>query len=1147
MLFLFAAAALSVFVFICAPSARAQTQGYTVTNSDALMQALNDPQCTSITLDAANVYTISQPVKSERTLTVNGGGAVVDFAAGADISVSTNSSLTLSNITLNSTSGHCISLSGSLVFGEKVFFGGDTGVLMRSGSQITSNGAAVSASEKLGALIRINAGGGVVVLNQVRLVQSTGECTLIALEPAAGKVMLRGTVDLLAANGAAIRCDSNDAGPDISVEDGSTVSIAASKIMINQSAAVPGAAVYVPTCTFSTGSGSRLGVTGSYAGIHAKNITVGKDSIVTAQCDTKPASASFSCASLTASEKLSCLSGARLTIGSSGSNYGSGLFAATIEIDSGVSIMYRSINDNSAAVTSSGSVSMGANSSLATNGGGYGIHCKSLITHEKNTLDINDAAVDGISASSTVTLGTSSTVDISAARSAIYSKDALTINSGAEVTLSSAGNGPALWLDGSSASLIASGCTINAVCSSSDKATIKSAVYCGAGITLDSGTRLTAVNNGDIALICAGGALTVTGGSTLNCSGNLGILCSHGSLLLSGKSTLQAEGLIDSAVRVESGSFSISDGSVCDIQGARFGLEVTSGDIYLDGAASFDIRSTADRALYIHNGRLSVVSIERISAWKRHEEKKNSQLWWREASEHKVSWEAPGKDKSNWLVADHTAINPNFTQQFINGTAQSTDFAWYDTEWAPADYSRIGQYCSMPVARSNSFNIPAGKSFSWMLFGQTYDQQLKFKLKSSEGDGTFELLEDGSFTYTAFDYTRGIQSFEFTVENGDGVVSLPATINVLVTASKPPIASSTTFPISSYDAYIDQVGVVDYDGTIAAVKVEQQPTHGTLVINSDGKFSYQPEDDFVGIDSFTYYAIDNMGDQSNVAHISFPVFVTEEMVVCNTSIISESNLGGSVRLSALLGKETVSPAPEFVITSKPVYGTIEFDPIEQDIISYIPYKDFSGTDSFSFAAVNPDGTLTAEGFVTISAVPSQRPTAAPGSFYCTKNASCEGRLSGYDIDGQIGFFNLAEQPQHGTVELDGVTGEFVYHASFGFIGTDHFTYTVTDSDGLVSDPVQVEITVSSLIDNLRQTGRLGAAAVLLCTMLAGIAAITALIIVTVSKRRREEMQEIEKSRLFEFGGSEQDTGFDYYDQYSSYNGYSSYSDNDYDR
>lgn len=1135
-LFFAAATALSVCLLCSAPKVQAESAAVTVTGSDALMAALSDAQCSEIVLSPSTVYYVDQPVSIDRQLTLTGGGSVIEFSEGAAMGVGVSGSLRLNDVTVTSTKDHSIRVSGMITLGDKVIFDGDRGIYLASGSTLTSSGASVAASDKLASLITAAPSGGVILIQDARLNQAQGDAAILEITGGTGKISFKGSVELMAANGTAVYCAAASDGPDVTLEDGSTLSVTASRSTIDQNSNIPGAAMYIRSCAFTMGTGSKLGVTGSYCGVAAKTVTIGKDCVITAQCDNKSTD-SFSCAALSATGKLTCATGTRITVGSSGSNSGSGLYGGQIELDSNVSVICRSINSNSAAIASGGAVEMKANSSLSSNGGGYGIRCGSLTASEKITVDINGAAIDGIYSSGAVNFGTSATVDIAAGRCAVYSKGAVIMSADSRISLSSAGDGAALWLDSQVDNLLVNGCQLTVSNSSSAKAEKKAAVYCSGGVTVDRNSEVTIINNGDFALIAAGGSLNVTGSSVMRCSGSIGILLSSGSLLVSDNSLLCAEGTVDSAVRVERGSFSVTGGGSVDIQGSRFGVETISGDFYIDGASAFDIRSTIDRAVYVTNGRMVIQNIDRISVWDRHPEQKNSLLWWKNKTNEKYSWEAPGADKTNWHYASHTALQPNISQQYVNGTPQPSAFSWYDGAWLPADYSRLGMYVSRPVGRANSYNIPAGKSFSWILFGQSYDDYLRFSLTGSTGDGEFELLENGAFTYTAFDYTRGLQTFDFIVENSDGVTSEPVTISVFVTASKPPIASSATLPTNTYDPYIGQVNVVDYDGNIASIKVVEQPQNGMLVLNSDGRFSYQPEPGFVGIDSFSYYAVDNMGDESNTARITLPVCMIEETVVCNSTIITESSTPGGVRLEALLGEETVAPAPQFVITSPPVYGVIEFDETEPDLISYIPYKDFSGTDSFTFAAVREDGSLTADGFVSIATIPSQRPAANGGAFYCTKNSSCDGRLSGYDVDGQITFFTLVNSPENGRIELDGVTGEFKYYAERGFAGTDSFSYTVTDSDGLISDPVEVTITVSSLLDNLRETGRLGATVVLICLVLVCVGGFIALIAVSAARRRREEENEKAKSRLFDFGGSGQRNRFDYYDNYSDYDDY----------
>ncbi|MEU2451137.1 FG-GAP-like repeat-containing protein [Streptomyces sp. NPDC012765] len=62
----------------------------------------------------------------------------------------------------------------------------------------------------------------------------------------------------------------------------------------------------------------------------------------------------------------------------------------------------------------------------------------------------------------------------------------------------------------------------------------------------------------------------------------------------------------------------------------------------------------------------------------------------------------------------------------------------------------------------------------------------------------------------------------------------------------------------------------DPDGSTLTASVVTGPAHGTLTLNTDGSFSYQPAGGYVGSDSFTYKAADGTVD-SNVATVTINV------------------------------------------------------------------------------------------------------------------------------------------------------------------------------------------------------------------------------------------------------------------------------------
>ena len=62
----------------------------------------------------------------------------------------------------------------------------------------------------------------------------------------------------------------------------------------------------------------------------------------------------------------------------------------------------------------------------------------------------------------------------------------------------------------------------------------------------------------------------------------------------------------------------------------------------------------------------------------------------------------------------------------------------------------------------------------------------------------------------------------------------------------------------------------DVDGDALSAAVVSGPSHGTLTLNADGSFTYTPEANYYGTDSFTYRAVDPSGAES-VATVSLTV------------------------------------------------------------------------------------------------------------------------------------------------------------------------------------------------------------------------------------------------------------------------------------
>src|SRR5262249_19549837 len=134
-------------------------------------------------------------------------------------------------------------------------------------------------------------------------------------------------------------------------------------------------------------------------------------------------------------------------------------------------------------------------------------------------------------------------------------------------------------------------------------------------------------------------------------------------------------------------------------------------------------------------------------------------------------------------------------------------------------------------------------------------------LVSTTSHGFLTFNGDGSFYYMPFTNFVGTDSFVYRVHNDAG--GSHATDTITVTDNAPTTLPSFysaqanhPFIVSAKDGVLTSDSDVDGDSLTAQLVSGMGPTHGTLVLNSDGSYTYTPNAGYVGTDTFVYKASD---------------------------------------------------------------------------------------------------------------------------------------------------------------------------------------------------------------------------------------------------------------------------------------------------
>ena len=230
---------------------------------------------------------------------------------------------------------------------------------------------------------------------------------------------------------------------------------------------------------------------------------------------------------------------------------------------------------------------------------------------------------------------------------------------------------------------------------------------------------------------------------------------------------------------------------------------------------------------------------------------------------------------------------------------------------------------------------------------------------------------NGSVSYAPAANFFGSDSFTYTVSDGQGGTD-NASVNVTINpVNDAPLANNDSAAANEDTSVtIAAPGVLandqDVEGNpLSAVRVSG-PANGFLTLNADGSFTYIPDQNFNGTDSFTYRSSDGAA-QSNLATVSIVIYPDNDAPVAANDNY-KLNPGATLTMTAPGVLANDSDVEGGVLSASlvngPPNGSVTLNP--NGSFDYTVNAGFSGTDSFTYRA--SDGATdsdTATVFLTI--------------------------------------------------------------------------------------------------------------------------------------------------------------------------------------
>jgi large repetitive protein len=297
-------------------------------------------------------------------------------------------------------------------------------------------------------------------------------------------------------------------------------------------------------------------------------------------------------------------------------------------------------------------------------------------------------------------------------------------------------------------------------------------------------------------------------------------------------------------------------------------------------------------------------------------------------------------------------------------------------------------------------------------------------------------------------------SFTYAVTDGAGV-SGDALVEIRVASNAAPVCGGTSITLDEDTAATVASNCSDANGDALTFATVSQPAHGTL--SFDGStFSYTPDADYFGLDSFTYTASD--------------AFSTAEAAVVSISVASVNDVPRASTDEAITGEDTAvvigvtvndttAPDPDEVLQISGWDATSAHDGTVVCALSctYTPPADYAGPDTFSYTLSDGNGgaaTATVSITVTeVNDVPSA--TDATAAFDEDSGGHLIEVLAG-DVAGPVGEAGQAlsigsvSDPDHGAATIS--DGRVRYTADAHYFGADSFTYQVCDDGTTAGAP-----------------------------------------------------------------------------------------------
>jgi VCBS repeat-containing protein len=308
--------------------------------------------------------------------------------------------------------------------------------------------------------------------------------------------------------------------------------------------------------------------------------------------------------------------------------------------------------------------------------------------------------------------------------------------------------------------------------------------------------------------------------------------------------------------------------------------------------------------------------------------------------------------------------------------------------------------------------------------------------------------------------TSGIEFLQFR----DARIPLAAALNTAPDAAVDgpyAVAEDTVLIVDAVDGLLANDTDTESD-PLTAVLVTG-PAHGGLTLNPDGSFTYTPDANYFGPDSFTYKADDGLAE-GNAATVNLAVTALNDGPTSSAlrSVTTDEDTASAAMAIGAMDVDgdllTYSVRNGF----EPTKGSVNFS---AGSFTYTPNTNANGSDGFDILISDGHGG-TAEQAVLITINPLNDAPIIAGAVALgasAEDAPINGTVpAATDIDSASFTYSLVTQAAHGSAVVN-ADGTFTYTPHADYNGPDSFTFKANDG-AADSNTAMISLTVGASND-----------------------------------------------------------------------------------